>query len=95
MAYYADLFITNKSGVHTFSAGVLTALGLTLTQQQETSDGVTGRWGPDRVLLHKNGRIGAIDLTRDTLVVPITVLQKQSADIQQTVQAYEITPTGA
>lgn len=95
MAVYSDIFVTNKAGVHVFPATVVTDLSLTLTEQVDVPDGVRAKLSGDLVLLHKNGRVGPIDLTKDALVVSITLLQKLSDAIQTALRSREILPVGA
>jgi hypothetical protein len=45
-------------------------------------------------LLHKNGRVGARDLTKDTLVFTIEELAKMPDDIQAALYPLEHTPEG-
>lgn len=101
MGFYGDFIKANGSGQHTFDGVVLDQLASYQTNDKRaTADGevIQIKAGAtvivDDVLLHRNGRVGGKDSTKDILVLPVEKLSVMPEDLQALFFQYERVPTG-
>ena len=101
MGFYGDFFKANGSGQHTFDGIVLNQLGsYQSADKRAAADGevIQIKAGAavivDDVLLHRNGRIGSKDHTKDTIVLPIEKLAAMPDDLQALFFQHERVPGG-
>lgn len=102
MGFYNDMIAAgNTSGVHTFDAAMIdpTLLaGASIINVRQHLDGelvdVTagGGFRLNDVLIHFNGRVGARDLTKDTIVLTTQQLASLSNQRQNYAYNFEQTP---
>lgn len=102
MGFYSDLLKTNPSGRHCFDAAVLLDIGAEFTVQklEDTADGekiaIASKLDAARIAtditLHRNGRVGDRDLSKDTIVIPIEKLAGLPDAVQDALYLSEQTP---
>lgn len=99
MAFYSDIFNAgNVSGDHYFDAAVLLALGAAAAVKRAEPSGdvcditIAGRRKAADVLIHRNGRAGPADATKDTVVITIEKLAAFDDAQQDILYRYEQVP---
>lgn len=101
--FYAEFVQGNASGQHTFNAAVLALLGkyqaqdvsivpegqiVKLVDVEKSEDVATG------ILVHRDGRVGGKDLSKDKIVMRAEQLSPLPVAIQDAMLPFEITPDG-
>lgn len=102
MGAYSKMLETNPSGKHCFDAAVLLDIGAGFTVQklEDTADGekiaIASKLDAARIAtdikLHRNGRVGERDLSKDTIVIPIEKLAAMPDAVQDALYQREQTP---
>lgn len=98
MAYFSDLF--NAGNVAGQICADANAAGLSFINSRPHPDGelvdiqVSGVTRATDVVLHRNGRVGTRDATKDTLVFTIAQLAAMGAAAQEVIHQYGQAPAG-
>lgn len=102
MPFYSDMLKTNPSGKHCFDAAVLLDIGAEFAAEKinDTADGekivIASKLDAARIAtditLHRNGRVGERDLSKDTIVIPIEKLAAMPDAVQDALYLREQTP---
>ena len=96
MGFYSDMFNAgNRSGICTFDADALTATVVTKSDPDPNGEKVeaviAGRTITD-ILVHRNGRRGTRDLTKDTIILSTEKLAAMTDAQQVALYQFERTP---
>lgn len=102
MGFYSDMLKSNPSGKHCFDAAVLLDISAEFTAEKinDTADGekiaIASKLDDARIAtditLHRNGRVGERDLSKDTIVIPIEKLAAMPDAVQDSLYLREQTP---
>lgn len=102
-AFYTHLFNRGVSGKHIFDAWVLDFLSdlYNLTHDANHNDGEVcsirdkiSAQAKASFLIHRNGRQGSRDLSKDSAVIPTTVLKDLPEEVQTILYGLELVPGG-